>query len=32
MKAEDFLCSAGAANLGFYDLPEAIKMVKETSS
>ncbi|MGC8682639.1 MAG: DUF169 domain-containing protein [Athalassotoga sp.] len=25
LKAKDFLCSAGAANLGFYDLPEAIK-------
>jgi uncharacterized protein (DUF169 family) len=25
LKAEDFLCSAGAANLGLYDLPDAIK-------
>ncbi len=25
LMAEDFLCSAGAANLGFYDLPEPIK-------
>ncbi len=25
LKGKDFLCSTGAANLGFYDLPEAIK-------
>lgn len=25
IKAEDFLCAAGAANLGLYELPEAIK-------
>jgi uncharacterized protein (DUF169 family) len=25
LKGKDFLCSAGAANLGFYDLPEPIK-------
>jgi uncharacterized protein (DUF169 family) len=25
LKAEDFMCAAGAANLGLYDLPEPIK-------
>lgn len=25
LKGRDFLCSAGGANLGFYDLPESIK-------
>ncbi len=25
LKGKDFLCSAGGANLGFYDLPEPIK-------
>ncbi|MGB9679130.1 MAG: DUF169 domain-containing protein [Thermoanaerobacteraceae bacterium] len=25
LRAEDFLCSAGAANLGFYELPESLK-------